>query len=410
MGLAKQVDDWLIREALGNPNLEELFHQLCLRLSGIGIPIARARLNWPTLHPLFRAEMIKWQRDHDTVLEHFHHQDANTEAWQRSPLRYMLEADLPVLRRRLTGPGKLLDFPLFEELAAEGYTDYIALSTEFSQPSTFMDMSTAGIFVIWASDRSSGFTDEDLGVLQAIQQTFALVSKTIIQSRITTNIVETYLGRQAGHSVLSGNIRLGDGATTRALVWYSDLRDSTRLTGRLESTAFLRLLNDYFECAARPAIRAGGEVLAFIGDAVLVIFPLDDATDAAALSAKVLEAVGESFLMREEANAVRRERGLDTMDFGIGLNIGNVVFGNIGVPERLAFTVIGPTVTQVERIEKLTKTMDLSVLASAEVAALLPERWDSVGVHALNGVERRMELFTPRLAQGVPLRAAGVGE
>ena len=78
------------------------------------------------------------------------------------------------------------------------------------------------------------------------------------------------------------------------------------------------------------------------------------------------------------------------------ITVGSVVFGNIGVPERLAFTVIGSTVTEVERIEKLTKTVETNVLASAEVAALSPEDWVSVGAHALNGVERRMELFTPR--------------
>lgn len=409
MSLTRQVDDWLLKEALGRPRLEDIFEQLCLRLNGIGIPIARARLNWPTLHPLFRAEMISWHRnDPSAVLDHFHHQDSNTDAWQRSPLRYMLEANLPVLRRRLVGPGRTLDFPLFEELAAEGYTDYLALRTEFSEPGMFMEGRPGGIIVIWASDRASGFTEEDLRVLQEIQQSFALVCKSIIQSQITSNIVETYLGRKAGRSVLNGNIRLGDGATTRALVWYSDLRNSTRLTGKLPSEAFLQLLNDYFECAARPAIRAGGEVLAFIGDAVLVIYPIDEQTDPEALTARVLDAVGESFKMRDEANDVRGAAGQDLIEFGIGLNIGDVVFGNIGVPERLAFTVIGSTVTEVERIEKLTKTLDTNVLASANVAALVPGRWCSMGEHMLNGVERPMELFTlcPEMQAALGLAAA----
>ncbi|HEX2018915.1 MAG TPA: adenylate/guanylate cyclase domain-containing protein [Aurantimonas sp.] len=410
MSLTQQVDDWLLKEALGKPKLETVFEQLCLRLTGIGVPIARARLNWPTLHPLFRAEMISWHRNQpNAVLDHFHHQDSNTDAWQRSPLRYMVESGLPVLRRRLAGPGRTLDFPLFEELAAEGYTDYLALRSEFAEKSMVMQGRPGGIIVIWASDRVGGFTDEDLRVLQEIQRSFALVCKSIIQSQITGNIVETYLGQQAGRSVLNGNIRLGDGATTRALVWYSDLRNSTRLTGRLPSEAFLQLLNDYFECAARPAIRAGGEVLAFIGDAVLVIYPMEERTDPEALTAKVLDAVGESFRMRDEANRLRREAGLDLIEFGIGLNIGDVVFGNIGVPERLAFTVIGSTVTEVERIEKLTKTLDTNILASANVAALAPGRWCSTGEHLLNGVERPMELFTlcaeMQAALGLPAAA-----
>ncbi|MBO0904331.1 adenylate/guanylate cyclase domain-containing protein [Jiella sonneratiae] len=407
MGLADQVNEWLLSEALGEPKLEDIFYRLCIKLLGIGVPISRARLNWPTLHPLFRAEMISWNR-HDTraTLDHFNHQDSNTEAWQASPLRHMLENDLRILRRRLTGPGRLVDFRLLEELAASGFTDYLALRTAFRQPGKGVDDTGTGVIVIWACDRENGFTEEDLATLQAIQRSLALVCKSIIQQQITTNIVETYLGRQAGRSVLEGNIRLGDGATTKALVWYSDLRGSTHLTAKLASEDFLALLNDYFECAARPAIRAGGEVLAFIGDAVLVVFPIENRAEGEALSAKILQAVTESFAMRDSVNAARRAAGRDEIGFGIGLNVGKVVFGNIGVPERLAFTVIGSTVTEVERIEKLTKAMDTNVLATRRVADLVPGRWQSVGAHALDGVEGPMELFIPLDCGMAAIRAA----
>ena len=407
MGLADQVNEWLLSEALGEPKLEQLFYRLCIKLLGIGIPISRARLNWPTLHPLFRAEMISWDRENrEATLDHFNHQDSNTEAWQASPLRHMLENDLKILRRRLTGPGRLVDFRLLEGLAADGFTDYLALRTEFKQPGKGIESRGSGIIAIWACDRDGGFTEEDLSILQEIQRSLALVSKSIIQQQITTNIVETYLGRQAGRSVLEGNIRLGDGATTKALVWYSDLRGSTHLTASLPSDDFLALLNDYFECAARPAIRAGGEVLAFIGDAVLIVFPMETRAEGEQLAGKVLQATAESFEMRNAVNAVRRERGEAEIAFGIGLNVGKVVFGNIGVPERLAFTVIGSTVTEVERIEKLTKTLDVTVLATARVADLLPGRWSSVGAHELAGVADKVELFTPQDGGGTALKAA----
>lgn len=407
MGLADQVNEWLLSEALGEPKLEQLFYRLCIKLLGIGVPISRARLNWPTLHPLFRAEMISWDREErEATLGHFNHQDSNTEAWQASPLRHMLANDLKILRRRLTGPGKLTDFKLLEELSADGFSDYLALRTEFKQPGKGTEFRGTGIIVIWACDRDSGFTEEDLSILQAIQRSLALVCKSIIQQQITTNIVETYLGREAGRSVLEGNIRLGDGATTKALVWYSDLRGSTHLTATLPSDDFLALLNDYFECAARPAIAAGGEVLAFIGDAVLIVFPMETRAEGEQLAGKVLQAAAESFAMRDAVNAVRRERGEAEIAFGIGLNVGKVVFGNIGVPERLAFTVIGSSVTEVERIEKLTKTLGVAVLATARVAELLPGRWSSVGAHELAGVDAKMELFTPRGSDEAALSAA----
>ncbi|MBP0617193.1 adenylate/guanylate cyclase domain-containing protein [Jiella mangrovi] len=407
MGLADQVNEWLLSEALGEPKLEDIFYRLCMKLLGIGVPISRARLNWPTLHPLFRAEMISWDRDErEATLGHFHHQDANTKAWQASPLRHMLENDLNILRRRLTGPGKLIDFRLLEELAADGITDYLALRTGFKQAGKGIDSSGTGIIVIWACDREGGFTEEDLSVLQEIQRSLSLVSKSIIQQQITTNIVETYLGRQAGRSVLEGNIRLGDGATTKALVWYSDLRGSTHLTSTLPSEDFLALLNAYFECAARPAIRVGGEVLAFIGDAVLIVFPMETREEGEELSKKVLKAIAESFEMRDAFNAERRGKGLDELFFGIGLNLGKVVFGNIGVPERLAFTVIGSTVTEVERIEKLTKGLGTNVLASKRVADFLPDRWEAVGAHMLDGVDDPVELYMPRMGSEAAMKAA----
>lgn len=394
-GLAHQVEEWLLREALGQPSVRDVFETLCLRLAGIGIPIARARLNWPTLHPLFRAEMVRWDRGTGpAAVEYFHHQDQNSEAWQQSPLAFMLEAGIPILRRRLSGPGKVVDFPLLNDLADRGLTDYIAFKTAFDEAELVAESRMAGIFVIWGTDRDSGFTDEDIDVLQQIQQTFALVCKSIIQAQITGNIVETYLGRKAGRSVMNGKIRLGDGTTTRALVWYSDMRDSTRLTARLASDDFLDLLNAYFECAARPAIEAGGEVLAFIGDAVLVIFPVSEETDLGALAEKVVGAARRSFEMRKDTNERHRAAGKAEIAFGIGLHLGEVVFGNIGVPERLAFTVIGSTVTEVERIEKLTKRVGPNILATAEVARLLPAAWQTIGVHSLAGVEDPMELFT----------------
>ena len=125
----------------------------------------------------------------------------------------------------------------------------------------------------------------------------------------------------------------------------------------MPSAEFLKLLNIYFECAATPAIEAGGEVLAFIGDAVLAIFPIEDKAELPALAEKVFAAVQDSLARLDEVNRERRSEGLEQIRFGIGLNIGSVMFGNIGVPERLSFSAIGPTVIEVARIEKLTKSL-----------------------------------------------------
>jgi adenylate cyclase len=393
--LVTQINDWLIDQALGEPDMVELFDGLCHRLAGIGAPIGRARLTWSTLHPLFRAETVLWRRGQPAELEQFIHQESESRAWLRSPMHFMLESGLTVFRRRLAGPEKLLDFDVLEELAAEGYTDYLIIGTELF-PRTARGADWRGMLVTWAADRPNGFTDDDLATLQRIQRRLSLACKTVIQARIAKNIGETYLGRQTGERVLNGLIRLGDGEETRALVWYSDLRDSTRLAETLPSAEYLKLLNVYFECAARPVISAGGEVLAFVGDAVLAIFPIEDDSEIPALTRRTLLALRESLSVADFINEERRASGLDLIRYGIGLNVGSVMYGNIGVPERLAFSAIGPTVIEVARIEKLTKTTGARVLATRDVAIHDQSLWRSVGPQHLQGLDQPQELYAFR--------------
>ncbi len=388
-----KINDWLIDQALGDPDIVDLFEGVCNRLSAIGIPISRAVLMWSTLHPLFRAELVSWRRGAPAQLDQFIHQDTVSEIWLRSTMKFLLDNNLQVLRRRLTGPEKLLDFTILEDLAAEGYTDYLLIGTDLFAPSHAHDQSRRGMFVSWTSDRPTGFTDGELECLQRIQRRLSVACKTVIQARISRNITEAYLGKQTGQQVLDGLIRLGDGRETRALVWYSDLRNSTGLAETMPSADFLDLLNAYFECAARPAIAAGGEVLAFVGDAVLAIFPVADEADLPGITRRALSALRVSLILTDRMNAERSQAGLQPIRYGVGLNIGTVMYGNIGVPERLAFSAIGPTVIEVARIEKLTKTVGSRVLATRQVASLEPNLWRSTGVHPLQGVGKPQELF-----------------
>jgi adenylate cyclase len=392
--LIGQVTDWLVDQSLGEPDIVELFEGVCVRLHAIGVPVSRGMLMWSTLHPLFQAENVLWKRDQKAELGQFPHQDQSTEQWQRSAMRHMLQNNISVLRRRLTGPGAFLDFEILKDLAGEGYTDYLVMASELFARSIFSNNAPRrGMFVTWASDRPGGFSDDDLAALQRIQRRLAIACKTVIQSRISNNIAEAYLGRQTGKRVLAGSIRLGDGEQTRALVWYSDLRNSTRLAETMPSPDFLNLLNVYFECSARPAIAAGGEVLAFVGDAVLAIFPIDSDAELPALTRKVTDALNKSLVLTDEINRERVANGAEPIRYGIGLNVGEVMYGNIGVPERLAFSAIGPTVIEVARIEKLTKSLGARVLATQEVAAIEPNLWRSVGPHRLEGLGQPQELF-----------------
>ena len=394
--LITQITDWLVEQSLGEPEIVELFEGVCKRLRAIGVPVSRAMLMWSTLHPLFRAESVLWVKGEQAELGQFRHQDIVTEQWLRSPMHHMLKEDLSVLRRKLTGPDAMLDFGITKDLAEEGYTDYLVMQTELFSRAAYSNRERRGIFVTWASDRPGGFIDDDLSALQRIQRRLAIACKTVIQSRISRNIAEAYLGRETGQRVLNGSIRLGDGEHTRALVWYSDLRNSTRLAETMPSETFLELLNVYFECSARPAIAAGGEVLAFVGDAVLAIFPIENEKELSAITRRVTAALNESLVMADRVNAERVAKNQEPIRYGIALNVGTVMYGNIGVPERLAFSAIGPTVIEVARIEKLTKTVGARVLATQQIASIDPPLWRSMGAHRLEGVGEPQELFELR--------------
>jgi len=409
--LIAEVEDWLIGKALLDPDITALFRRLCERLHGLGLPVDRAALSWPTLHPLFRAEQVVWSLDGGVELMQFEHATANNEKWRRSPFYHAHVSDLNQMRRRLTGPEARADFRILEELQAEGYTDYLLTSTRFriAESEHFAGGST-GIMASWSTRRESGFSDDDFDALRRIQRFFAVACHASIQKRVMANLANAYLGPTAGARVLAGDIRRGDGERIPAVLWFSDLRGSTRLSERMDPDAYLGVLNRYYECTAAPVIEHGGEILNFIGDGVFAIFPVEaECPKAAAASAEA--AARQALRLRDGAVDCGLPDG-GTLEFGIGLSVGEVMFGNIGVPSRLAFSGIGRGVNAVQRIESATKTVGAPVLADRAFADSAPGRWESVGEVPLRDLARSVELFAPRegAAETAPGQSPSRGE
>jgi len=394
--LVQAIDEWLIDQALGEPDMAGLFGQMCERVLAIGIPIGRATVTWTTLHPLVDAEQATWLRTTGITTTQIPHAQRGSQRWLDSPLRWLIVHRADIMRRRLAGPEQFLDFPFLEELSGDGFTDYVAMAVGIEHRMTRGEGEPTGIIITWTSDQPRGFTDGDIQSLQQLKQRYAVVARVAIQKRMTDNIATTYLGNQAGRRVLTGQIRLGDGETTDAVVWYSDLRGSTRLADTLPPEKFRALLNGYFQAMAGAAIEEGGEVLDFIGDAVLAIFPIGPDGDVEAAAKRACRAAGRAVSAMAELNRQRAESGEPALGYGLGLNRGEVMFGNIGVPQRLTFSVIGPTVNQVARIEGLTKSVGEPVLATREIAEHAPDAWTPAGTHALKGIAEEIELFAFR--------------
>ncbi len=404
--MVDNIADWLMDSALSeDTDMKALFEDTCLRLRAEGLPIIRAHFAFRTLHPLFAAISNTWYHDRDTVrFEIAHSSVADTTDWSRSPYAFLVDNGISHLRRRLAGEDALLDYSVLEEFREEfAATDYLAYAIPFD-PKAQGKAIRSGVIGSWLTDRPGGFSDNDLHALLRIQLRLAVTFKVLIKSQIADNILNTYLGPDAGKQVLSGQIQRGDYEAIHSVIWFSDMRSSTPLADALSPEEFFTMLNGYFECTAGAVLDAGGEVLRFIGDAVLAIFPIrkGQQTEKQACR-KAMRAMREARRRVVRLNRERAADGKPLVEYGLGLHVGDVMYGNIGVPERLEFSVIGPAANETARLESLTKEIGHSVVASENFARNIKGGWVSLGKKNLKGVGGPMKLFSP---EETPKKAA----
>mgnify|MGYP005637114509 FL=1 len=388
------ISDWLIEGALGEIDLEAQFLIFCRRLHEAGIPLMRGHLATRALHPLFVAATATWERDGKAEVTRIRSEDDNGEDWKQSPLSRLLQSRKPDVRYRLSADGDWQEFPLLVSFKERGATDYYAQLVMFSEARQAR-LRQDGCILSWTSDHPDGFSDDQINVLRWLGSRFGVVAKLDKRERTAINVVSAYLGSDAGRRVLDGQIKLGDGEVIPAVIWFSDLRQSTPLADRLAGDDFLQVLNTYFQCTAGAVLDHGGEVLRFIGDAVLAIFHVDGVDGHTRAARVALAAARDAERRLAEVNATRTESGEEALDFGLGLHSGDLMFGNIGVPERVEFSVVGPAANEVARLANLTKDLDRRILVSEAFADLLPLQWEKLGAQQVKGVASEMTVFAP---------------
>jgi adenylate cyclase len=382
--LADSIASWLAAEALTDSDAPKLFDQLCQRLFAAGIPIMRGNVTYNVLHPLYGASALSWTAA-GVAVENFAHAGGvgSSQAFLRSPLAHLLSHDLPMLRRRLSGPEALIDFPVLEQLKERGGHDYLLLRVAFGSGEGLR-----GIMCSWLCQRKAGFTDNEIAILQRLTNRLAGALKARLERGIAHSLANTYLGNRAGEAVLHGAIKRGDGEKIEAALWYCDLRRSSTIADEQPVEVFLGLLNQYFEMTAGSIRAHGGEIVSFIGDAVLGFFRAD--VSAADACTRAAAAAADS---RAKLAAFTPPPGVGTVEFGIGLHFGPVIYGNVGVADRLALTLIGGAVNEVARLEALTKALGHPIVASASFTRHLSRPWQPLGAHHLRGIGQAVEVF-----------------
>ena len=376
---------WLMRDAWEATSTGELTGRLARQLRGIGMPVARLNLLVRTLHPQVLGTTHLWTAAEDVVeSSDLLHAVREGERFLARPFMLILERGGGV-RRRLEGPDATLDFPILRDLRDQGMTDYAAM------PMAFSDGQVHALSL--ATDAPGGFETAHLGHLHEVLPLLSRLVEVHALKRTARTLLDTYLGTRTGGRVLGGSIRRGDREVIPAVIWWADLRGSTGYQEHLERAHYLELLNDFFECTAGSVLTEGGEVLKFIGDAVLAIFPLHEDPGAPMAALRATRAAQLRLAMRNDSRA---DANTPALSAAIALHVGEVSYGNIGVEGRLDFTVTGPAVNEVARLEGLSKQLGTAVVASRALAALTPGELVSLGTHSLRGVADPMEVFTLR--------------
>ena len=377
------VIDWLLREGRMNADPLALVNALAARLVAAGAPLWRLRLAFFTLHPQLAARAYVWMRGRETTLEQIPYGVQRTDAYRGSPAQRMIESGKRVhyrLDRLEAGDHRLL-----HALAAEGGIDYALLPLRFSDGSLHV--------LAVATDDVRGFDERDLTSFEALGHALAPVLEVGATRQLAVTLLDTYLGHRTGGRVLGGQIRRGAAETIEAVLWYSDLRRFTALTETLDCEQLLAMLNDYFEAVGTAATSRGGEILRFVGDAMLIVFPAGRQCDLRAACSSAVEAALDAFSRVDSINRARRAVPLPEIQFGVGLNAGQVVYGNVGTPDRLDFTVIGPAVNRAARLETLTKELEVPLLMTQAVASVLAQPVRSLGLHRLRDLSEPIEVF-----------------
>lgn len=378
------VIDWLFDQARLIETQGEFVQQLADRLLLAQAPLDRLLVTLSTLNPQVAATSYSWLKSSGKTISFFpDHQIRQTDRYIGSPMQKLFETNKKVRQRldQLPADAHLA----YTELADDGFIDYLALPVRFAQ--------NLGSALIIATKKAEGFSDHDIECFRRLRSFMGPQLEVFSLRHQLLSLMNTYVGHRTGQKILSGMIRRGDADTIHAALWFSDLRGLTYLSENLPAEQILALLNEYFEYVSAAVTARGGEILRFIGDAMLIVFPIDAHTNSRQACNNAVDAALDARATIATLNHQRRRHQQAEIRFGVGLNVGEVIYGNVGAPDRLDFTVMGPAVNRVARLETLTKSLNSDILFSKEFADLIEQPTRFLGEHEMKGITKAQAVY-----------------
>jgi adenylate cyclase len=379
----QKIIDWLIDGARSAPKPAQMMAETCGRLVAAGMPLWRVNVFIRTLHPDIFGFSFVWRPGEEVTVTSASFDAPDSQEFKSSPLAILYETASEV-RYRLDDPASA-KFPFLEDMRAEGVTDYFAVPLLFADG--LINSSS------WTTKQPGGFSDEQLDALRSLLPPLARLIEIISLRRRAATLLDTYVGNRAGERILGGQIRRGHADTMHAAIWLSDLRGFTALSDRLPAETVVEILNGYFDCQVSSIRAHGGEVLKFMGDGLLAVFPIDEYVgDVRQVCSRVLEAARES---RASVEAMHFPIGeaVERFRFGVALHVGKILYGNIGGGNRLDFTCIGPAVNLAARLEKLAGSLNRTIVASAGFAGICAGGWADLGEFPIAGFSKAERVY-----------------
>jgi len=378
------IVQWLTSGTRDERFIDNIFAELCIRLQQAGIPVKRASLHLLIHHPQWLGARIMWSDGmREAEIARVDYDVRERSEYIGSPANEIHEGATEVRENLERDPATGRQHAVYDEMRAKGLTDYVAWPVYHTLSKKHL--------VTFATDQSGGFDEAHIATLSGLLPVLALVSEIRMKNRLARTLLETYVGSHASELILAGATRRGSGTTVRAAIMICDLRDFTAISDNWPRDDVIDLLNGYFDAMSEPIARHGGEILKFIGDGLLAIFPLSEPR----ACANLLHAVTEARQAMTALNEKNGETGRAPLNYGIGVHVGDVMYGNIGSRARLDFTVIGPAVNMASRLEALTKQLGKPVLLSRAFADSIEGDFalEPVGEYPVRGFSDPIELF-----------------
>jgi len=379
----QKLHDWLVDGGRTAASPLRFMGECCERMVAAGLPLWRVGVFVRTLHPEIYGRNFIWKPGAEVEMGTVDYHILESPDFHNSPLKTVFQQGLEV-RARIDDPASNR-FPIVGDLRAEGVTDYVALPLSFIGGTVNASS--------WTTMQPGGFTEEQLAALRSLTKPLARVIEILSLNRLAVSLLDTYVGNSAGERIMGGQIRRGHTETMNAAIWLSDLRGFTALSDRLPAETVVDILNQYFDCQVTAIKNHGGEVLKYMGDGLLAVFPIDEYVgDDKQVCSNVLEAAHES---RASVADMQYPVG-DTVErfrFGVALHVGRILYGNIGGGNRLDFTCIGPAVNLASRLEKIASQTKRTIVASEGFAGICSGGWSDLGEFPVAGFSKAARVY-----------------